>query len=386
MELTFILTEECNLRCTYCYQKNYPRSVMPVPVALSAIDGAIRNGARRLELTFFGGEPLLQAGPLFEILGRARELERERGIPITAKTSTNGLALDDRVIAQAARLGLFISLSHDGVREAMDAGRVTPEGASAFDRVEAALRRLVAARMPFGVYSVITPGNVRYLARSRRHLWEAGARLLISAIDYTADWDPDALRRLLKQYEELGDFYRSLLRERRDMHFEPFDSRISQVTRPADWKSCAPGVRHVTVAPDGALYGCVEYFYRRLGSIGRAETWLDAARLRELSRNRQHPPDECGDCVLNDRCNNDCACINLRTTGQANVPPASLCITEQETIRAADRLAARLYRERLPEFLLRHYSGSYHLLSSVERWLESMGVSHEPAEAGPRSL
>jgi uncharacterized protein len=192
MELTFILTEECNLRCTYCYQKNYPRTVMPVQVALSAIDSAIRSGARRLELTFFGGEPLLQREHLFEILRRAREVERERGVPITAKVATNGLALDDRVVEEAARLGLFISLSHDGVREAMDTGRVTPEGGSAFDRVEAALERLVAARMPFGVYAVTTPGNARHLARGRRHLWDAGARLLISAIDYTADWNQDA--------------------------------------------------------------------------------------------------------------------------------------------------------------------------------------------------
>ena len=386
MDLTFLLTEECNLRCTYCYQKNYPRSVLPVETALSAMNAAVRHGARRLALTFFGGEPLLQSGALFSILRAARTLEREKEIPVTAKVSTNGLLLDDEVIRNAAELGLFLSLSHDGIREAMDGGRVLPDGSSSFERVDGALRRLVASGIPFGVYSVITPANVRHLLRSRRYLWDAGARILVGAIDYTARWDEASIQTLLDQYEKLADFYRTILKEKRNAHVEPFDSRISQRTRSSSYQSCAPGVRQVTVAPDGTLYACVEYFYRRLQPIGTAETWLDPDRVRALSLARRAKPDECGDCALNERCNNDCACINLRTTGSVNLPPASLCITEQETIRAADELAARLYREKVPEFLMRHYSNSYHLLSSIERLLESMGVSHEHAPAGPRSL
>src|SRR6266540_1082421 len=98
MDLTFILTEECNLRCTYCYQKNYPRTVMPASVAVSAIDTALRHGARRLSLTFFGGEPLLQADTLFAVLQAARDRERRDAVPVTAKVSTNGLLLDDAIL------------------------------------------------------------------------------------------------------------------------------------------------------------------------------------------------------------------------------------------------------------------------------------------------
>ncbi len=386
MDVTLILTEECNLRCAYCYQKNYPRSVMPVPVAVSALESAVRRGARHLALTFFGGEPFLQAPSLFEILRFARGLERRAGVPVTAKVSTNGLALDDDAVREAGALGLFISLSHDGVREAMDAGRLTPEGRSSFDPVDAALRRLVAAGIPFGVYSVITPANVAHLARSRRYLWEAGARILVSAVDYTASWDEASVRMLARQVEELGALYRSLLRERGNVHLEPFDSRIAQRTRSDEWQRCAPGVRQVTVAPDGALYGCVEYFYRRRDPIGTAEAWLDPERVRAISRERVERAPDCGDCALVERCNHACTCINLRTTGRAGAPPVSLCLTEQETIRSADRLAARLYRERVPEFLTRHYGRSAGFLAGIERLLETMGVTHERAETGPRPL
>ena len=59
MDLTFILTEQCNLRCRYCYQKDFHDTRMPVDVAVKAIRAAIRQGAYSLALTFFGVEPLL---------------------------------------------------------------------------------------------------------------------------------------------------------------------------------------------------------------------------------------------------------------------------------------------------------------------------------------
>ena len=102
MELTFILTEECNLRCTYCYQKNYPRTLLSREMAETALQSALNHGAKHLSLTFFGGEPLLQAPTLFSILETARRLERESGISVTAKVSTNGLELDSSVIRNAA--------------------------------------------------------------------------------------------------------------------------------------------------------------------------------------------------------------------------------------------------------------------------------------------
>lgn len=379
MDLTFLLTEECNLRCRYCYQKNYPRTVLPVPWALEAIRTALDRGAQELALTFFGGEPLLRADALFSILSSAREMERARRIPITAKVSTNGLALTEEILHEAARLGLFISLSHDGTREAMDAGRVGPDGSSCFERVERALQRLVEARLPFAVYSVVTPANVRFLERSQRHLWDRGARILILAIDYSAEWTPPTVAELVRQYEALGDFYRSLLKERRYTHLEPFDSRIPQRTRPGEMRRCAPGVRQLTVAPDGTLYGCVEYAYRRLRPLGTVCTWLDPQRVRELCGERSPRPPECRECALITRCNNNCACINLRATGRPDVPPASLCLTEQETIRAVDRLAAKLYRQRLPEFLMRHYSSAYPLLFHIEKLFQDMGIAYEPA-------
>ena len=381
MELTFILTEDCNLRCRYCYQPEFRRTRMSSDIACRAIESAIEHGADSLALTFFGGEPLLESDTLFEVLRFARAIEKQTGVFITAKVPTNGLLLDEPIIRQARSSRLFVSLSFDGIREAQDSGRLTADGESSFDQAEAALRRLVAAKIPFGVYSVITPANVRWMARSRRYLFDAGARIVVSALDYTADWDERAVRTLRQQYREVGRFYRKLLKRQEDFHLEPFDSRIAQWTRMSEWRGCSPGVSAITVGPDGSLYGCVEYFYRRLNSIGHVDRWIDWDAVQTLSQERSGQPAECLSCGVRDRCNSTCACVNLRTTGSVNVPPESVCQTEQTTIQTVDELAASLFKDNVPGFLTKHYSHSYHMLAGIERVFESMELDDERCES-----
>ena len=386
MDLTFILTEDCNYRCTYCYQPAYAPRRLALEDAVAAFEAALASGVRSLSLTFFGGEPFLEAETLFEALGHVRRRERETGVPAVAKVSTNGSRLDPATVDRARSLGLFVSLSFDGLPEVQDRGRPRADGGPSAKEAERALDLLLEARVPFAVYSVVTPDNVDRLSASRAHLWRRGARLLVTALDYTASWGPDSIRILEREYARLGKLYERWLRRGDRFQVEPLDARISQWTRAGAWRRCSPGIRQVTVGTDGRLYPCVEHFYRRTGAIGTARTWLDAARVQERARARGGLAPECEECGIRDRCNQTCACVNLRGTGRPNRPPLSLCLTEQALVAASDRIAARLYRKRVPGFLIRHYSASYHLLSAVEemvRELDPLPVER-PLEEGSR--
>lgn len=347
--------------------------------AVDTLTSAVNHGVDSLALTFFGGEPLLESSTMFEILDKARELEQAIGVPTTAKVCTNGVLLDERIIQRAGRTGLFISLSFDGVREANDLGRKTLSGGSSFGEAERALRLLVSANRPFAVYSVITTENVAYLATSVKYLWGAGARIILSSVDYASRWGKVSLHLLRQQYKLTGKFYRRLLKRKEFFHLEPFDSRIPQTTRASQWKRCNPGLNQIVVAPDGTLFGCIEYYHRGLLPLGTASTWLDSASVKHLAKDRSGCPTECVKCGIRDRCNNSCSCVNLRGTGQANRPPTSLCLCERETTLAADCVAQGLFKRRIPEFLLRSYSCRYHLLTSIEKLLETMEVNHESA-------
>lgn len=370
-----ILTEDCNLRCAYCYQPAFAKTTMNADTALAALERAADAGVRPLSLTFFGGEPLLQAETMFEILAGVRDLERRRELTIPAKVSTNGLLLDRDIIERGARQGLFFSLSIDGDRRSQDAGRRTVGGGSSYPQAAQALELLVEGGRPFAVYSVVTPKNVDGFERSTRSLWERGARILLNTVDTTAHWSTESLESLRQEIIALGGFYRELLESRKHFHLEPFDSRIAHRTRPREFRRCQPGRSQLTVAPNGTLYGCVEYFHRRHHPLGTIDSWIESSSLNALGPETRALPEECRACALADRCNNRCDCANLRTTGRADSPSPTLCSTEQTTIGAVDTIARQLYRNKTSEFLVRQYSRSYHALSTIEQLLDETEAS-----------
>jgi len=55
-----ILTAQCNLRCSYCYQNAKGARSMSWDTLQASIDLALQSPSPRVELTFTGGEPLLE--------------------------------------------------------------------------------------------------------------------------------------------------------------------------------------------------------------------------------------------------------------------------------------------------------------------------------------
>lgn len=88
--VTFIVTHQCNLRCTYCYEHNKSDRKMDLETARKCVDLLFAEDARRSELVndvdahgliieFIGGEPFLEIDLIDQImeyfLNRAIELD-----------------------------------------------------------------------------------------------------------------------------------------------------------------------------------------------------------------------------------------------------------------------------------------------------------------------
>ena len=66
------------------------------------------------------------------------------------------------------------------------------------------------------------------------------------------------------------------------------------------------------------------------------------------------------------RCRHSCGCVNLLSSGDAGQTGGVQCAHERMLVTYADRLAARLYREKNRQFLRMHYDRGYALLSLAE--------------------
>jgi len=369
MQLILQLTRSCNFACSYCYQTHRSGPGMAPEVAERAVLRLLDEGHAHVAVTWFGGEPLLERETIEATLPRLSRVAARRGALITSKLSTNGALLDEDFCRFARRHALFVSLSADGGPRVQDRGRRTGAGGPPSHLSERALSILSATRTPFCTYQVIRPESAPELARSVDWLFERGSRILLSTLDFGADWDEGSLAALAAGYRALARRYARWTERGVDFHLSPFDGKIALHTRgeSASRDACAAGVRQIAVDPQGYIYPCIEFLESEELRIGHVDRGIDRKALEAvLARYGGGRPSECGECGIQRRCGSACACLNLRLTGRMNGIDALLCAHERMVTLAADRIGARLWKRKSRAFLDRQYDPHHHALSAVE--------------------
>lgn len=119
------VTGACNIACSYCYDFHESRwkGTLNLPLARSAIDKML-EASNRLAVVFHGGEPLLARDTIAEIVSYCEVVAQERNAQIAFSIQTNGLLVDEAIIAffDAHRFDVGISLDgpalfHDATRK-----------------------------------------------------------------------------------------------------------------------------------------------------------------------------------------------------------------------------------------------------------------------------
>ena len=154
----FILSEQCNLACKYCFLGNndvrkradFLTASMTEEIAEKAIQYLIRQlkasddeaGPAHPVIIFYGGEPLVNFPVLDYVASRVNELREVEGCMKDAELSvvTNGTLLTADRIARLNELGVGIGISIDGFTAASNSMRVDLSGNPAFPRIMEALK------------------------------------------------------------------------------------------------------------------------------------------------------------------------------------------------------------------------------------------------------
>jgi uncharacterized protein len=138
LDITVLTTSACNLACDYCYQdgidlKRYMKPDVCRRVADWAAGKLEEIRPRVLNLTLFGGEPLLNPEGVRLLSRSFHRLAVERGIQNRISLITNGVLLSEAFIEELLSFGLSrIKVTLDGDREAHDAKRHYANGNGSF--------------------------------------------------------------------------------------------------------------------------------------------------------------------------------------------------------------------------------------------------------------
>ena len=144
--LTILPTEECNFRCSYCWEKyRHGKMRKPVVEGIKKLLSYRFPGLKLLEIEWFGGEPLLAGDIITDVSSHIQQLGGEYPrVVCKGGITTNGYLLDLKTFERLYRLGVEkYSICLDGLSEWHDRTRILANGQGTFNTI---INNLVAIK------------------------------------------------------------------------------------------------------------------------------------------------------------------------------------------------------------------------------------------------
>lgn len=344
----------CNLRCTYCFagdgQYHGGVDFMSADTAKNAIDFLVaHSGPRhRLEIDFFGGEPLLNMDAVRATIDYARSIEKESGKEFRFTITTNALALNDELIDYFNKEMYNVVISIDGRKSVHDNVRKDAAGKGSFDRILENARKLISKRgdKSYYVRGTYTAAN-RDFAADVLALNDYGFGQVSLEPVVLPDNDPLALKpehveELNKQYELLAEEY--LKRRASGREFGFFHFNIDIYHGPCASKrlvGCNAGDEYLAVAPNGDIYPCHRFDGMPEYVIGNVNTGAFDEKLpRMFNSCNLTKKEECNECWAKYYCSGGCAANSIFFAGGITKPYKIGCELMRKRVECALAIAA----------------------------------------------
>ena len=294
-----LTTTACNARCSYCYEKGAALSTLDPDTAEKTAGLIIRNYQTQptdIVLEWFGGEPLLNPGPITSICGRLSEA----GMPFASNITTNGLLLDECLLACCEDWHLrSLQITLDGLGEQYERIKAVPPGSfeKLTDNIRSALEKGLRVKIRINESGDIA--SEKLLIRRLKELF--GRNPLFSVYGsplYRAgkSVDRDRMERILTLEQEL-------------FRCGFADEKVFYAFRPRFTRCFACSGKGFTVFPDGRLYNC-SHCFEEDGCIGNVDT-----QERNEEKRKKYTEaglsTECRKCVFLPLCAGGCRSAEL---------------------------------------------------------------------------
>lgn len=361
MNLVLSLTERCNLRCTYCYYKvsHEARSlvmsndIMEAAIRL-AFERTLSLNQRFLNITFFGGEPLLCMDSIRRGVDFAKSLVHEQfgedvllGPPTSNTTSlkfrlrfavnTNATLLNADIIEYLKREKFRIYLSLDGPESHHNICRRQVGGAGSFKLIEPHIP--VLTKLDTVVLSVVTRDNMRSLSDADRWIQAQGFRNMTAAVDFDGKWTGEEFDVLAAEYEKLAEFWLELKRKNVPFYLGTIQDKLKfRLTGQRHrTSSCQVAEGIVACAANGNLFPCTRFITSKpdapyiLGNVfdDPAQIW-NGAVARDILDFFSRDKEDCKGCAIRFRCHaHECACTSFYSTGNIHGVSPEVCTHER---------------------------------------------------------
>ncbi|MBQ3349865.1 MAG: radical SAM peptide maturase, CXXX-repeat target family [Thermoguttaceae bacterium] len=319
--ITFIVTEDCQLRCKYCYicGKNSFKK-MSFDVAKKSIDYILTHrdlfSEKAVTWDFIGGEPLLEIKLIDKICDyiktRAEELNHPWSKKYVFNFSTNGLLYDHpdvQAFFEKNQEHINVGISVDGTKEKHDLQRVFPNQMGSYDAIKSKVDLWIKQVGRPITKSTVAHDDLSMIKDSVLHLWDLGIPDIAMNCVFEDVWQPGDDKILEDQLKQLADVIieKKLYEKHRCTFFDrTIGFPMDPVTDNNNW--CGAG-RMLAIDTEGKFHPCIRFAKFSLDNrpeiiTGNCNDGLDTNRTRPylaLNRTVQSSP-ECVNCEVASGC------------------------------------------------------------------------------------
>lgn len=147
--LVIVPTLDCNFRCVYCYEE-HKKIVMNDQVMediIQFVDGVAKK-VRRIAVSWFGGEPLLEFERIKKLTEKFKEICEREKCSYSATMTTNAYLFDDYKINMLENLNIKrVQITVDGDRDCHNRKRPHEDGSLTFDVIINNIKKIVTKEL-----------------------------------------------------------------------------------------------------------------------------------------------------------------------------------------------------------------------------------------------
>lgn len=311
----------CNLSCTYCYKEDLTTPAkgerMDFETAAKSVDLLLERsgGRRRVNVVFFGGEPLTNMPLIRQVVAYAERRAGEAGKTVDFSLTTNGTLLDEPIVdfLDAHRFGLTVSM--DGPPALHDRNRRTVGGKGTYATVAAKVAMLLARyrARPVGARVTLTAGVTDVVAihahlRDGLGFFEVGFSPVTSGDLAVFNLSDAEVADVFAGLKVLGERYRDAALRDENTGFANLHQLMTDLHLGTN-KALPCGAGHAMLAVDsrGDLNLCHRFLGSRLATFGSVTAGIDAAALGGfLERAQDKTGKDCATCRIRGLCAGGC--------------------------------------------------------------------------------
>lgn len=335
--ITMNLTNNCNLRCIYCFEQNksVKKDMMDVETAIDIIDKAYSTHyvnpkfKNKFTINFFGGEPFLNWETMKAVVTHCKEKEYDVSFGVT----TNLTILTDEMIQYIEDYDIFLLISIDGTKKVHDKNRC-----NSYDKVleninklkDKGIARYIEARM------TILPEDAYQMFESTKSIIDMGIDNVCPMAVTDVEWSDSSLQDYEREFSKLIDYYIETVNTEgynRNISIKNINDTIINIMAPevSDEMLCAIfNNRWCALDTNGDIYPCHQLptsdsETKKKNYIGNIYTGVEEDMILKTPKKVTYYKDECDTCNAKGSCKGGCPQENFRLNHREDEPSKAYC-------------------------------------------------------------